>query len=1142
MQPLSITTVPFPARSEGLDFFVSINAEPLKTAGLWRFVRRVWGGELQSEDLVKEFITNSCYGDLEEFTLDGQPFQLTEETVGKLLHLPSTGRRFTTIGKLKPDRMANIFDRTPKTSAGCVLARASNHWGPWLKFVNQHFFFNTKQAHMSEQKVAAGVFAWEGVEINWADVVLQNLRAELRGKRNRNPLVLGCALYIDALCSGFGSHGWRAVNRILPGLHSIRENRAASPEDGSPDGQPARKRSRKAHHPQAAAAVLAPTATTIAQTVFPPPKSKSGSSPSRPPRAPRTPTDSEEGLGTGSDAPTAVPAAGGSGSTPSSARRSHGTPKGARRIRMKSTSDGAAVQREAALRALLQEEKAKWTNEKEVLRKEFAEVQTAASAAQDRLTAENKAMGDELRAARQQLQERDRVVRSHDITTSATVSGQDPPRTSGSGSGLEPGFKGDPGDAFGDLGGPTPPPPREGSGLGCSGCAGERERALHRVEEELGTGSKEKGNAVSRGTDPGPSDPDRHDAAEREPVLLAEARLRELAASNDDLQGKLDELQGKLDELHGASERLGEENGSLVRQAQHLKEKCWEFELRSPPSFSLFRAYELQREVCREVLSLHAGEIHSHAEMDDIWMAATQFEGMHDLLCEMVVRGDLLLTTHGLGVGVRKGSGSRSSGDSGDERTAVVAYWGSRALLYNLGLEHRLSNRRASDVPAEHIRPIGTRKPKRPGVVRADRPEAEAAANPQPAEGVSQAHQNKNGPADELRADWKQRAERLHARLTEAGLVQSTARCVQERERVAQRGELTLSQYVYNIELAQVQLVRQLHGLGSSSGVDDTGSMGSAETAARDSGSRAAEVALLASPPPTFVPAAPGLVRFAVGGSAANQRFLGNYEALFRSPGEMPLPSWAAMDWLLEDYGYEREEAISWDVAYRTLEGDYQVEPPAAVALDGHFCRQCRRRCKWDPKATIDSVEYNWPEIPGSFDTPAHCAEAYDGFFDIHRSHTDPVCFRAAVFCKFLAYFCRGHRVLCNVNEFSILRPEIHILIKLQYRCARWTRMVEVMATTHFFFGGHSCLVNEFTNRERGYQNEHGTRLRAIENFLDVQRKQNYQAAMEDDDVRKELHGQDRRRFQRDLRRADEQRNRGRPRVITQHHPNLGFS
>jgi len=52
--------------------------------------------------------------------------------------------------------------------------------------------------------------------------------------------------------------------------------------------------------------------------------------------------------------------------------------------------------------------------------------------------------------------------------------------------------------------------------------------------------------------------------------------------------------------------------------------------------------------------------------------------------------------------------------------------------------------------------------------------------------------------------------------------------------------------------------------------------------------------------------------------------------------------------------------------------------------------------------------------------------------------------------------------MIIDVNQFDPMRPELHILLKIKYKGARWLQLLEVMATTHFLFAPHLSLVNEF--------------------------------------------------------------------------------
>ena len=245
------------------------------------------------------------------------------------------------------------------------------------------------------------------------------------------------------------------------------------------------------------------------------------------------------------------------------------------------------------------------------------------------------------------------------------------------------------------------------------------------------------------------------------------------------------------------------------------------------------------------------------------------------------------------------------------------------------------------------------------------------------------------------------------------------------------------------------------------------------------------------SPPLFRVPTALK-VRSVAFGSYWSQKFLGRFEDLFDDPKENPLPSWRAINWIVEDYGLSRTEQLSWANVYRaTVDSTWTVDPPPAVATNIHFCA-CERRFKWEQGATIDSVEYNWPKIPGQFDTSTHCAEAYKKFWEMHKTHTDPVCYRAAIFCNFLVKMCELG-VIINVNQFDSANPEFHLDVKLRYHLTRWKRMIELMAMTHFLYGSNGCFVNGFTT----------TKI-ALDKWLKRQELGQTKPYQEDEQVKKE--------------------------------------
>ena len=139
------------------------------------------------------------------------------------------------------------------------------------------------------------------------------------------------------------------------------------------------------------------------------------------------------------------------------------------------------------------------------------------------------------------------------------------------------------------------------------------------------------------------------------------------------------------------------------------------------------------------------------------------------------------------------------------------------------------------------------------------------------------------------------------------------------------------------------------------------------------------------------------------------------------------------MTWLLEDYGLSRMKDIPVDNQNCRISRQWSSKSPPVVVTHPNFC-PCPRRHKWDPHATLNNVEYNWPLIPGPKATAAQCHVVYRKLFDERVQYLDPVYFRAAVFCNTLADWCGQWNVTIDVNQFSERHHEFLLLLKLQYR------------------------------------------------------------------------------------------------------------
>ena len=246
----------------------------------------------------------------------------------------------------------------------------------------------------------------------------------------------------------------------------------------------------------------------------------------------------------------------------------------------------------------------------------------------------------------------------------------------------------------------------------------------------------------------------------------------------------------------------------------------------------------------------------------------------------------------------------------------------------------------------------------------------------------------------------------------------------------------------------------------------------------------------LECPPPSFSISS-NVVTLPLMGSPLTLKYLGQYQRMFDNPQEKPVPTWQALTWLLEDYGLSRIEDIPIDIHYCRISRQWSSKPPLAVTTHPNFC-SCPRRHKWDPQATLHSVEYNWPLIPGPKATATQCQVVYQIFCEKHIQHLDPVCFRVVVFNNTFADWCVQWNVTIDVNQFTKSHREFFLLLKLQYRPTRWVRVLEAMAITHFIAGAYMCLINEFPH----------TRARPFKRFLQWQRLNAPELVEGDDDLR----------------------------------------
>lgn len=464
--------------------------------------------------------------------------------------------------------------------------------------------------------------------------------------------------------------------------------------------------------------------------------------------------------------------------------------------------------------------------------------------------------------------------------------------------------------------------------------------------------------------------------------------------------------------------------------------RLWDIESRIALNFNLHQLYEIQRDLMLTMVGLELREVMDREKFKGLWEFCSKFK-VENLLVEILARKHLKLSDpfHAF---------------------VVMGDIGGRIFLYYAGCEEKLLQRR------------GLRRQIEERVV--DWTDYSTVI-----------YQQFYHPERQIIAQWRASLEVVLPLVRHEDYFTMVLTCSLKRVYNSDKlDDFTATHYVYNREKAIDRIEKYLKAIDGKK----------APVLAVE-----AQVEFSMAPPgycPRYVP----FIAMPVGGSTANQRYLGNYRELFDAEGEQPVPTWPALGWILEDYGLSRTETVAADLVYKRTSGAWSFEPPPAVQLHPQFC-PCPRRHKWAPDSTIASVEYNWPQIQGApgFNSPGQCKVAYMRYFEEHRTHKDPVCFRAAVFCAALGEWCHRWNFAINVNCHQKSRQEFLMLLKLQYRPSRWVRLVEAMAMTHFIEGVHPSLINEFPC----------TRAGPFERFLKWQRQNNPEGVAQDEDLQRAL-------------------------------------
>ena len=561
----------------------------------------------------------------------------------------------------------------------------------------------------------------------------------------------------------------------------------------------------------------------------------------------------------------------------------------------------------------------------------------------------------------------------------------------------------------------------------------ESKKAIDNFAKQLATAEEEKATLLTQlGEYKG----------ERDQLADCQALVMRLNAENAQLKEKLREQEGVLARQATLITHPSTKQPSMTSTVSNpinsppLTSDCvaevWNWESRGPATKSLWQMFEIQCQLFFVVTGLKGKEWLDHSRFQKLWQQSVKW-GVDNLFVEILVRQRLNLS---------------------DPYSAFVIIGDVRArvLLYYAALEHQWVLRHQFPMHAERrevsVFEYGTQ------------------VNSQ---FYSQAWDN-------LRP-WSETLKKLLAQLRYPDFVSDVLVANNQHLSFCPSVDFSGSHYIYQFDRVVNRLERYIADVS----IQKRPLLNLQGQVNFD------------LPPENYVSVYPTIDLPAIG-SPLTLKYLGQYALLFDNPEEEPVPTWSAIAWLLEDYGLSRTEEVPADIQYRRMSRQWPTIPLAAVKNHSHYC-PCPRRQKWNPAATLESVEYNWPIIPGPKSTAVECQATYRQFFQMHAYHKDPVCFRAAVFANVLSNWCGQWNMTIDVNQYNESHHEFLLLLKLQYRPTRWVRIVEAMAITHFIAGAHKCLINEFPN----------TRAGPLERFLRWQRVNAPELVARDEDLQKAI-------------------------------------
>jgi hypothetical protein len=162
---------------------VSHNEANLRQAGLWDYLHTTWDDAVGQDSplpAVNQFVASSDYCTAYEGMVGQTVLKFTTKDLGDMIKIPEGGISLSEVEPLTAEERNRVFGvGVKKGKEGWNGTKALGVMAGWIPYISQRLFLNMDEKKIDDKYVAATYRAWNGVRINWAEILIVSIQKEI---------------------------------------------------------------------------------------------------------------------------------------------------------------------------------------------------------------------------------------------------------------------------------------------------------------------------------------------------------------------------------------------------------------------------------------------------------------------------------------------------------------------------------------------------------------------------------------------------------------------------------------------------------------------------------------------------------------------------------------------------------------------------------------------------------------------------------------------------------------------------------------------------------------------------------------------------------------------------------------------------